>query len=285
MDVAVFIAVTLLLGTVASLLATKLGDLTWPGVIALVAGACIVAVPLTAVLLNEDDDVKESNTARSAATTTTAGPSPATSALTTTLTSIRPMGIRVAFADDFSEPLLGGWPTEIEGTTVAGYSNGEYVVRAPPSGWRNLFPQGGGSRLNQLSVEVDGRRMTSTGAKFGVVCRHGGNDKPFYAAWVDGTGFFQIFQATAEVPIENLALGRDPIAAAEGGRNVRVKLECLGSEGQSAVLRLSVNDRPVAETTVPAGLPAGAVGLITGGLGMPGADIAFDNFTVMRIGG
>jgi hypothetical protein len=182
----------------------------------------------------------------------------------------------ILFRDDFSD-VTSGWDRTSTSDGGTDYADGAYrisVDKPQADLWANP-----GLTFTDVRVEVDATKAGGPDNNdFGVICRYRNSDN-FYAFWISSDGFVGIvrylrgeFQVLGD---PNGEMKRSS-AVEQGQATNHIAAECIGS-----TLRLIVNGTLVDELE-DSSHPDGDVGLMAGTFNLPGAEIVFDNFVVLR---
>lgn len=180
----------------------------------------------------------------------------------------------VIFQDDFSRA-NSGWDRYQDPTYSSNYEEGAYrihVLTAETFAWANPDLQ-----LTDAHIEVDAAKIGGPDDNvFGVLCRYQDSHN-FYFFLISSDGYYGIGVEKAD---RRQLLTDDSLlpsqAVLQGEQWNHIRADCEGF-----ALRLYVNGQLLAETRA-AEWRAGDVGLIAGTYGQPGAEVLFDNFSVVR---
>jgi len=180
----------------------------------------------------------------------------------------------IMFRDDFSDP-GSGWNRVSSPTGDTEYDDGVYrvfVKEANTDIWSKPGQYFGDTIIEVEAFKVGGERDN----RFGVICRATGTDS-FYTFIISSDGFFGI----GKVEEQNYELlGAEALMPSEdiqkGSALNHIRAECIGE-----TLTLYVNGHKIAEVR-DSEFAAGDVGLIAGTYDVPGTDIRFDNFIVIK---
>jgi len=180
----------------------------------------------------------------------------------------------VLFQDDYSRP-VSGWDRYQDEIYVSDYFEGVYriaVLEPNTDAWANPRLEFGDIRIN-----VDATKHAGPDDNiFGVICRYQ-DPRNFYFFLISSDGYTGI--GISKEGRRVLASGDSMLPSEtvlQGNATNRLRAECIGYN-----LRLYVNDVLVAQAHA-AEWPRGDVGLIAGTYDEPGADIYFDNFSVVN---
>ncbi len=180
----------------------------------------------------------------------------------------------ILLQDDFSQP-SGMWPVGSADLGATSYYQGAYRVQvnAPNADFRAVA----GKKYYNVRLDVLAGKFGGPDAnRIGLICRYldAGN---FYFFVMTSDGFFAVGKMLNG---ESMLLGSDafePTLAIHTGMNINnLRAECVGS-----TLRFYINDTLVSEVQDTA-FTAGDVGFLAGTFDMPGADIVFDDFLVVK---
>jgi hypothetical protein len=180
----------------------------------------------------------------------------------------------VLFQDDFSYT-AGGWDREQNAVYATDYDGGAYriqVFEPNTEAWAN--PR---LMLGDVRIEVDATKLAGPDDNiFGVLCRYQ-DARNFYFLAISSDGYVGIGvskDGRRKLLIDDVMLPSS--AVAQGDSTNHIRADCIGFE-----LQLYVNGTLVAETH-SAEWEDGDVGLLVGTYDQPGADISFDNFSVIK---
>ncbi len=180
------------------------------------------------------------------------------------------------YQDDFSDP-ESGWQRYRGSDGVMDYEDGGYRI------WVNVdldtFRVNAGINLDDVQIEVDATKLDGPDAnEFGVMCRFDADSLDHYFFMISSDGTYSIgkviggnreFIRTADSVI-------NPVGINLGAATNHIRADCVGT-----TLRLHVNELLFFEVE-DMDLNGGDVGLIVGTLGIPGADILFDDLVVYK---
>ncbi len=181
---------------------------------------------------------------------------------------------QVIFQDDFSRT-ASGWDRYHDTTYLSDYIEGAYrinVLEPNTDAWANP-----NLSLTDVRIEVD---VTKVGGPdnnvFGVLCRYQ-DSRNFYFFLVSSDGYAGIGvykDGRRRLLTDDSLLPSELVNQGESSNHLRA--DCIGYR-----LLLFVNGRPVAEAQA-AEWQNGDVGLLAGTYELPGTDVLFDNFSVLR---
>ena len=182
----------------------------------------------------------------------------------------------ILYQDDFSNP-DSGWQRYRESDGVMDYENGGYRIFVNVD--LDTFRVNAGLDFDDVQIEVDATKLDGPDViAFGVMCRFDAETGDHYFFAISGDGSFSIAKV--------IGGSREFLAAADsfanptlinlGAATNHIRADCVGT-----TLRLHVNERMLFERE-DTDLQRGDVGLIVGTLGIPGADILFDNLVVYK---
>jgi hypothetical protein len=180
----------------------------------------------------------------------------------------------VLFQDDFSDP-SSGWDRVTEPDGATDYANGVYRILVSASDldvWSNP-----GLSFTDTHIEVDATKIAGDDNNdFGVICRYQDADN-FYEMVISSDGYYGIVKIKdgERVPIEQQAMLPSE-AIQQGAATNHIRVDCVGS-----TLALYVGGQQLAEVQ-DSDFASGDVGLIAGTFDVPGTEIHFDNFTVLK---
>jgi hypothetical protein len=180
----------------------------------------------------------------------------------------------VLFQDDFSRP-ISGWDRYEDEIYYSNYFEGAYriaVFSPNTDAWANPRLDFGDIRINVDAIKIDGPDDNI----FGIICRYQ-DPRNFYFFLISSDGYTGI--GISKDGRRVLASGESMLpsnAVNQGSAVNHIRAECIGYD-----LRLYVNDTLVAQAYA-AEWQRGDVGLIAGTYSEPGADIYFDNFSVVN---
>lgn len=185
--------------------------------------------------------------------------------------------------DRFGDP-FGGWdvvePGQAKTGEIMGYRRGAYAmrIRPPNAGFAAVAPIDGDPPEGDVAVEVDVRLAAGRG-NAGMFCRGAPDGSASYLAGVGTAGGYGIIRIGGDAPRPLTEPNVTDPALREPGKVNRLRLECLGTEGDTT-LRLYANNKLIAEVVDPEPLPAeGEVGLfVLAGGRRASFDAVFDNF-------
>jgi hypothetical protein len=180
----------------------------------------------------------------------------------------------IVFQDDFSDP-ESGWVRASTANGEANYADGAYriLVSAPDMDiWSHPDKNFSDIRIEVDAYKVGGDRNN----RFGVICRMA-DPVSFYTFIISSDGYYGIGKVKGS---QYTLIGMDALQPSEaialGSAHNHIQASCIGSS-----LSLSVNGELLIEVE-DSEFSTGDVGLIAGTYTIPGTDIRFDNFTVIR---
>ena len=181
---------------------------------------------------------------------------------------------QVIFQDDFSRA-TSGWDRYHDATYLSDYSEGAYrinVLESNTDAWANP-----NLSLSDVQIEVDTTKVGGPDNNvFGVLCRYQ-DSRNFYFFLVSSDGYTGIGvykDGRRSLLTDKSLLPSDVVNRGEALNHLRA--DCVGYR-----LLLFVNGRLVAEAQA-AEWQSGDVGLLAGTYELPGTDVLFDNFSVVR---
>ncbi|KAF0106730.1 MAG: hypothetical protein FD146_2322 [Anaerolineaceae bacterium] len=178
------------------------------------------------------------------------------------------------YQDDFSDP-SSGWPRISAEVGAMDYYNGVYRILVNAADY-DLW-SAPGKNYTDVRLEVDAARLAGPAEnRFGLVCRYR-SAQDFYFFVISSDGYYTIGKFGGGVVS---LLGQPTMAynaaIVTGVAPNHLRFDCVG-----ASLTGYVNGQMVA-ITQDAAFPDGDVGLIAGAFDVPGVDVVFDNFVVMK---
>jgi hypothetical protein len=180
----------------------------------------------------------------------------------------------VVFQDDFSRA-VSGWDRYYDATHSSDYHEEAYrihVLESNTDAW--AVPH---LDLDDVQIEVDATKLGGPDDNvYGVLCRYK-DARNFYFFLVSSDGYSGIGvykDGRRRLLTDESLLPSEAVNRGEVLNHIRA--DCNGY-----LLRLFVNGHLVAETQA-AEFSSGDVGLIAGTYGQPGAEILFDNFSVLQ---
>jgi hypothetical protein len=181
------------------------------------------------------------------------------------------------YEDDFSDSETDPWPRESSQLASLDYYSGGYRIRVnEPDYW--YWVMTGGAPLNNVRVEADVQRIGGElASSFGLICR-ARTDQQFYVGWISDLGEYALLESVT-YGWRTITSGTTTLPG--GDAPIRLRLDCVGS-----TLELSINGLVVASASDDA-LTSGNVGFAAGSPleGDQGADVLFDNFVLIDLGG
>jgi hypothetical protein len=180
----------------------------------------------------------------------------------------------VLYSDDFSNP-NSGWDTWTQNGSAVVYQDGTlriFVNEPQYSFWSRP-----GKRYDDARIQVDAVRMGGpVDNDMGVICRYKNEDN-FYAFLISSDqygGIMKVKDGEYHLLTGEMLAYIEAIKSGDESNNIAA--DCVGS-----TLTLTVNGEQVASVT-DSDFTTGEVGVIAGTYDLPGVDIAFDNFVVMK---
>ncbi len=180
----------------------------------------------------------------------------------------------VLFQDDFSRP-SSGWDRYQDETYASDYYEGGYrlhILRPNTDAWANP-----GLDFEDVRIEVDATKIGGPDDNiYGVLCRYQ-DPLNFYYLLISSDGFtgIGVYKNGRRLLLTDDSL-LPSSAVVRGSATNHLRADCVGRR-----LRLSVNGQLVAEASA-AEWERGDVGLIAGSYDLAGAEILFDNFSVLQ---
>lgn len=181
----------------------------------------------------------------------------------------------VLFQDDFSDP-ASGWERIVEGSEgVLDYEDGAYHILVNES--YQMLWSNPGLRFDDVRIEVEAANLNEPrDDDFGVICR--AEDRAnFYFLVISSDGYYgigkvknsvqRLIDMQAMLPSEDIARGR---------AINHLRADCTGE-----TLSLYVNGILLKSARDP-DYTAGDVGLVAGTFKVPGTEVFFDSFTVLK---
>jgi hypothetical protein len=178
------------------------------------------------------------------------------------------------YKDDFSNA-ASGWNRVDATDRATDYAAGVYRILVKG---RNIDVWARpGLSFEDVRVEVDGTKVGGDDNNdFGVICRYQ-NDQNFYFLVISSDGYYGIAKRKdGQVSMLGSTMMASSDQIKQGSAANHLRVDCVGS-----TLRLFVNDVMVAETQ-DADYQQGDVGLLAGSFDVPGTEILFDNFVVLK---
>jgi len=187
--------------------------------------------------------------------------------------------------DDFSSS-ASGWDVSESDTFSSQYVGGRYRVVAKQ---RNLFGISstlyeGPSRpelkqLGEVNVAVTAVGDPANGGLVGLVCRTRGdpNQLDYYGATLSAAGRWAIVRQQGDRRSQ-LSGGAAPAGIKFGGGPVVLRVECSGSEGDPARIRLYVNGKFLGEGVDSSAWATGGAGFIVASASRGGVVAFLDDF-------
>jgi len=180
----------------------------------------------------------------------------------------------VLFQDDFSNP-ASGWDRVDEAAGITDYANGVYrmVVNEENSDiWANP-----GLNFSDVHIEVSATKVSGDDNNdFGLICRYVDIEN-FYFMIISSDGYYGIGKVVAG---DQQLIGAESMPPSDeinqGNATNYLRADCVGKE-----IALYVNGELMAEYE-DSQFSSGDVGLIAGSFDVPGTEIHFDNFVVLK---
>ena len=180
------------------------------------------------------------------------------------------------FQDDFSGK-SGGWDQQTAETGATEYGDGSYRIFVDAINtyiWANPKDM----EFTDTRIEVDATKVDGPESNnMGIICRYV-DEGNFYLFVIGSDGYFSMSKIVnqEETLIGSDQLGFNDQLIIPGNATNHIRADCIGSS-----FALYINGDLVAEAT-DSTFTSGNVGLIAGTWDTPGADIHFDNFTVVK---
>lgn len=180
----------------------------------------------------------------------------------------------VLFQDDFSRP-SSGWDRYQDETYASDYHDGAYrlhILRPNTDAWANP-----GLDFEDVRIEVDATKIGGPDDNiYGVLCRYQ-DPRNFYYLLISSDGFtgIGVYKDGRRLLLTDESL-LPSSAVVHGSATNHIRADCVGRR-----LSLIVNGQLVAEASA-AEWERGDVGLIAGSYDLAGAEILFDNFSVLQ---
>jgi len=182
---------------------------------------------------------------------------------------------KVLFQDDFSDS-SSGWTQGEDGSGIAEYQNGDFriYVATDLSGKLSIL------RLQPFAdvrIEVDATKTAGPDDNdFGIICRYV-DENNFYFFEISSDGYYGIGKyKNNQLQLIDIEQMQSSEAILQGVATNHLRADCVGTS-----LTLYANGTQLARV-IDTDFGSGNVGLIAGTFETPGADISFDNFTVMK---
>lgn len=183
-------------------------------------------------------------------------------------------GAEVLFQDDFANS-SSGWDRIDEAGGITDYADGVYrmVVNEENTDiWANP-----GLDFTDVHIEVDATKVSGDDNNdFGLICRYVDREN-FYFLIVSSDGYYGIGKVVAGdqqlIETESMPPSED---INQGNATNHLRADCVGNK-----LTLYVNGEFLAEYE-DSQFSSGDVGLIAGSFDVPGTEIHFDNFVVLK---
>jgi hypothetical protein len=180
----------------------------------------------------------------------------------------------VLFSDDFSNP-NSGWDTWSQNGSAVSYQNSTlriFVNEPQYSYWSRP-----GRRYDDARIRVEATRVGGPEDNdMGIICRYKNEDN-YYAFLISSDGYGGIIKVKDG---QYHLLTGEALAFIEsiktGDATNTIGADCVGS-----TLGLLVNG-VLAATAEDSDFTTGEIGLIAGTYDLPGVDVAFDNFVVLK---
>jgi hypothetical protein len=197
-------------------------------------------------------------------------------------------GETVLVRDDFSDA-NSGWDEADADDFAAKYTDGHFqlTVKLPGRfGVSSTLYEGPRNRpelkeLGEVNVELSGVGKPAKGGAFGVVCRARGDPDAldYYGATIDGAGEWAIVRQAQRQRVDLIS---GTSSTEFGSDSVRLRLECIGAQGQPARLRIVVNGRFRGEAVDNAAWPSGGVGFAVASADTGGVVAQLDDLVVSK---
>jgi hypothetical protein len=192
-------------------------------------------------------------------------------------------GWDVVLEDDFSNADTGVAAVEEDRTHAFRYVDGEYeiTIAEKESGWSSFTSME--SSAHELRIDVDARLLHGTRTTedyYGVACGIGDDSGYVFGIYPDGY-YFIARDPDGERPWAELAFGSARNVVNHGASVNRIRAECVGREGKPTLLRLSVNDRTIAEA-IGSLSTFDSVWLLSSSSSIVPSRARFDNLVVSR---
>jgi hypothetical protein len=180
----------------------------------------------------------------------------------------------ILYQDDFSRP-SNGWARTSAQVGAMDYYSGVYRILVSLPDY-DLWSVAGAS-FRDVRVEVDAGRFGGPEEnRFGLVCRYR-NAQDFYFFIISSDGYYAIGKVNGGV---RFLLGQSAMsynaAIVTGVAPNHLRFDCIGS-----ALTGYVNGQMIA-IAQDGDFSEGDVGLLAGAFNVPGVDIVFDNFIVIK---
>ncbi|HLA96869.1 MAG TPA: hypothetical protein VJL34_00325 [Anaerolineales bacterium] len=180
----------------------------------------------------------------------------------------------VLFQDDFANP-ASGWDRVDEAAGITDYEDGVYRILVNEENtdiWANP-----GLNFSDLHIEVDATKMGGDDNNdFGLICRYVDAEN-FYFMIISSDGYYGVGKVVAG---EQQLIGTDSMPPSDeinqGNATNHLRADCVDKE-----IALYVNGELLAEYE-DSQFSSGDVGLIAGSFDLPGTEIYFDNFVVLK---
>lgn len=179
------------------------------------------------------------------------------------------------YKDGFSDP-RSGWDRVQKQEYLADYADGVYRIKVSEPNvdvWANP-----GLSFDNVIVEVDATKGGGPDDNnFGVICRSDQDAHRFYYFVISSDGYYGIGKVKDNMQV---LLGWDSMQPSEyirqGYALNHIRADCVDNR-----LALYVNGEKILETKDDSYI-SGDVGMIAGSFDIPGVDIYFDNFLVLK---
>jgi hypothetical protein len=180
----------------------------------------------------------------------------------------------VLYQDDFSNPGTD-WPRISTEVGAMDYYNGVYRILVNAADY-DLWSVPG-KNYTDVRLEVDAARLGGPAEnRFGLVCRYR-SAQDFYFFVISSDGYYAIGKSGGGVvSLLGQPMMAPSLSIVTGVAPNHLRFDCVG-----ASLTGYVNGQMVA-ITQDAAFPDGDAGLIAGAFDMPGVDVVFDNFVVIK---
>jgi hypothetical protein len=180
----------------------------------------------------------------------------------------------ILFQDDFSHP-ASGWDRYHDDVYISDYSNGIYriaVFSSNTQAWAR-------PHLTFSDVRIDVIAAKSSGPDdniFGIICRYQ-DARNFYFLGISSDGYSGIGMYRGGVEILLSADTMQPSNSIRRGQATNyMRAECIGD-----LFTLYVNDT-IASVASDETWSEGDIGLFAGSYDLPGTDVFFDNYSVIK---
>lgn len=183
-------------------------------------------------------------------------------------------GAEVLFQDNFSN-VSSGWDRTDEASGTTDYADGVYRILVNETNtdvWANP-----GLNFTDVHIEVDATKVGGDDNNdFGLICRYVDTEN-FYFLIISSDGYYGIGKVVAG---DQQLIGDDSMppsdAINQGNADNHLRADCVGN-----TISLYVNGEFLAGHE-DSEFSSGDVGLIAGSFDIPGTEIHFDNFVVLK---